>query len=225
MADENAHRARRGSVVAMLFVAAAAAAVLALLFGDNWVGRALEPESEQTKAPAANSQTSQDTGVKSAGPSTDVSSLQASGTPPPIETTTPDPEPSPSKPSAETRPTTSADNRTITEARIELSNESRYVEPETIEEGGAPGFEPFVFTESGRLERDDGCYVLWTIKNNGQTLSKNERSKCSKAGGFSEAYWPSSLTIDAGTLLVEAAIRTDWGQTGRATLTLTVVPD
>lgn len=135
--------------------------------------------------------------------------------------TTPSESAAPSTPEPTTAPPT-VEAIEIVDARIEVSNSDRFVAPGTIEAGRSPGFEPYVFTKDGRLERDDPCYVYWTVYANSD-LVYTHHTPCEKQGSFSEAFWPSDLTVPPGTMRIVAEISTDWGASYTAELSLRVI--
>lgn len=108
----------------------------------------------------------------------------------------------------------------ITEARIEVSSNGK-VGPNSWEVGSQPGYEPVVITESKRLDRGDGCYVQWSVVNNGVTLD-SDSTACAARGGFSEAYWP-HVDYQRGTVKVTAKISTDWGESAVASVEFMIV--
>lgn len=134
------------------------------------------------------------------------------------------PEGLPSGPSAEGEPSSAspeASSNEITEVRIEVdAPDSRWINPTTIKAGESPGFEPYVFTDEGRLGRA-GCYVKWELYNNGKRLSV-DNTLCQTSAGWSSVYWPRNSRLRAGTMEVRASVTTDTGQSGSTRLALNV---
>jgi len=106
---------------------------------------------------------------------------------------------------------------TITEARIEVKGlSSDRIGVDLIDVDSNPDYEAFVYTAAGRSGRE-GCYVAWTLINNGTTL-ETYRSQCAPAPGFGGPFWP-RVNYAPGSVTVTADITTDAGGSAHAETT------
>lgn len=76
-------------------------------------------------------------------------------------------------------------------------------------EGATPGFGIAVYTEAGKVQYADECFVSWVYHANGEIISTS-KSKCA-SGGITPF---SSGGLVAGTGLVTADVTTGWGESG-----------
>lgn len=114
----------------------------------------------------------------------------------------PSPEPSPTPPPL--------DDKTITEARIEMSSTQDNIAPGVVRVRANPAFYTVVVTAAGVLDSRDECYVHWTVQNNGETLHTSD-SRCAKLQGYGASFWP-RVRYEPGSVRVLADIIIDGGE-------------
>lgn len=110
-------------------------------------------------------------------------------------------------------------NTVITSARIVIVGDE--VSPGVYKDRDPPGYYATVFTAAGEVGHNSGCYVHWTVYNNGNPIDSSDTS-CGLAGGWSTEFWPNSEYFDTGTAEVTAGITTDWGSTAKASVSFQV---
>jgi hypothetical protein len=111
------------------------------------------------------------------------------------------------------------ENKTITSARIVVVGDE--VSPDVYRDRDPPGYYASVFTAAGEIEPNAGCYVHWTVYNNGNPLVTDDTT-CGLPGGWSTSFWPNGYYFDTGSAEVTAAITTDWGATASAQVNFNV---
>ncbi len=145
-----------------------------------------QPQDAESTTPPTADETPAASPATSSPPASEVpptASSASSPAPPGSSTSSPDPE---------------VLDRSMTDARIEVTGSTGKVGPNQFKAGTSPGFEPHIYTASGRLGRNDGCYVSWTIYSNGVVVDR-QSTPGEKRGGFSDAYWPNHVRLAAGT--------------------------